>query len=79
MGRASEAYTLSEIAIRDESTCGICGDLVDLELSFPDVMSASIDHVIPLSRGGDDTKANVQLAHFGCNCAKGARMTAGVV
>jgi hypothetical protein len=26
----------------------------------------------PLSRGGDDTRANVQLAHFLCNARKGA-------
>jgi 5-methylcytosine-specific restriction endonuclease McrA len=29
-----------------------------------------VDHIIPLSKGGDDTRANVQLACWGCNSAK---------
>lgn len=31
-----------------------------------------VDHIMPLSRGGEDTKTNVQLAHSKCNGAKGA-------
>jgi 5-methylcytosine-specific restriction endonuclease McrA len=30
-----------------------------------------IDHIIPLSKGGDDTPDNWQLAHPSCNRAKG--------
>ena len=37
---------------------------------WPDPEAASVDHIVPLSLGGDDTKANIQLAHFGCNCRK---------
>lgn len=36
-------------------------------------LAASIDHVIPLSVGGDNTRANVQLAHRRCNTAKNNR------
>jgi 5-methylcytosine-specific restriction endonuclease McrA len=34
----------------------------------------TIDHVLPLSRGGDDTPANVRLAHRLCNVRKGPRL-----
>lgn len=69
----SENYTLEQIFIRDKGMCGLCFDTV--------LMNAeklkhrpSIDHIIPLSVGGDDTLKNVQLAHFGCNSRKGNRV-----
>jgi 5-methylcytosine-specific restriction endonuclease McrA len=34
-------------------------------------MSTSIDHVLPIALGGQDTPENVHLAHLGCNVAKG--------
>lgn len=72
-GAKSEPYTLEEIAARDEFRCGICSDPVGMDLRRPDRGSPTIDHVQPIVLGGDDTKANVQLAHFGCNSRKGAR------
>jgi len=36
----------------------------------PHPKAPTIDHIVPLSAGGDDTKANVQLAHFSCNTRK---------
>ncbi len=33
----------------------------------------SIDHVVPLSKGGEHSWNNVRLAHLGCNSSKGAR------
>lgn len=72
-GAASEPYTLDEIAERDRYRCQLCLCQVDMEIPAPDPASPSIDHVLPLSAGGDDVRANVQLAHYGCNSAKGAR------
>lgn len=71
-GANSEPYTLAEIATRDRSRCGLCRRPVSLVVPWPDLQSPVIDHVIPLSRGGSDLRANVQLAHFGCNASKGA-------
>lgn len=34
-------------------------------------MSASVDHIVPLSRGGEHSMANVQCAHLSCNSSKG--------
>ncbi|WP_158070491.1 HNH endonuclease [Streptomyces luteocolor] len=36
-------------------------------------MSPSLDHVIPLSRGGSHRRDNVQLAHLRCNLRKNNR------
>lgn len=69
----SEAYSLSEIAERDGWRCQLCGRAVSKTAKWPDRRSASIDHIIPLSQGGSDLKANVQLAHFGCNSSKNNR------
>jgi hypothetical protein len=72
-GGLAEHYTLAEIAQRDRHRCQLCRRKVDLAVQWPDPKSPSIDHVIPVTEGGDDTKANVQLAHLGCNSSKGAR------
>lgn len=58
---------------RDGWVCGICALPVDPTVEFPDVGSPTIDHVMPMSRGGGHVWANVQLAHFYCNTAKGNR------
>jgi 5-methylcytosine-specific restriction endonuclease McrA len=56
---------------RDDWICQICQQPVDSILEWPDPMSKSIDHTIPLSRGGAHEYANVQLAHLRCNMCKG--------
>ncbi len=39
---------------------------------------ASVDHIVPLSKGGEHTVDNLQLAHFRCNLSKGNRLDAAV-
>lgn len=53
-------------------TCQICGEKVDRNLPWPNPMSASLDHIIPFSRGGFHIKENVSLAHLICNIKKGS-------
>lgn len=65
---------LFEVAERDKWTCGICYKNIDMNLKFPHRMSASIDHVIPVSIGGVHSIANVQLAHLSCNASKGNKL-----
>jgi 5-methylcytosine-specific restriction endonuclease McrA len=72
-GGVSEPYTLLQIAARDRGRCGLCGDLVLMAAKVPHPKAPTIDHIVPVSDGGDDTRANVQLAHFRCNSVKGAR------
>ncbi|MFE5332940.1 HNH endonuclease [Embleya sp. NPDC056575] len=59
---------------RDEWACHICGDPVDRLLSYPDPRCATVDHVIPLSKGGLHAYANCRTAHMLCNSIKQARV-----
>lgn len=52
--------------------CGICGDWIDPSVEYPDPMSKSLDHIVPLARGGAHCIENVQAAHLRCNLKKGA-------
>lgn len=60
---------------RDHWICGICGLNVDPTLKFPNRLSASLDHVIPMARGGGHLPDNVQLAHWACNVRKRDTLT----
>ncbi|WP_354002418.1 HNH endonuclease [Plantibacter cousiniae (nom. nud.)] len=67
---AIERFDQWEVYERDHWLCGICGQEVDPEVLDPDATSASLDHVVPLSRGGDHTRDNSVLAHLICNIRK---------
>lgn len=69
----SEPYTTLEIADRDGWRCQLCGKKVPRKSAARSPRSATVDHIVPISLGGDDVKANVQLAHFSCNVAKNNR------
>jgi 5-methylcytosine-specific restriction endonuclease McrA len=55
-------------------SCGLCGEPIDPDLKHPDPMSKSVDHIIPLSKGGAHEQTNLQWAHLFCNVSKGARL-----
>lgn len=63
-----------EVFSRDNWICGICGESVSPEIKFPEDMSPSLDHVIPISKGGEHSYSNTRLAHLVCNRRKGARL-----
>lgn len=64
----------------DGPNCYICGDPTDPTDSVPikgatliGLAYPTLDHIIPLSRGGSHERANVRLAHHYCNSVKGDR------
>lgn len=61
---------------RDGGTCGICKLPVDHSLPWPHKMSKTVDHVVPLSLGGEHSYANTQIAHAVCNSRKNNRLSA---
>jgi len=78
-GRINYDITLDKLIKRDNGICQICEKLIDnkdfehdengnfiAENDYP-----SIDHIVPVSKGGTHTWDNVQLAHFYCNSVKG--------
>lgn len=69
---ASDPYTRTEIFERDGWCCRICGEMIDRRTKWPHPRSPTVDHIIPLSRGGTDLRTNVQTAHARCNLRKHA-------
>ena len=58
------------VFMRDGWICQHCKKRVDKRFKHPNPMCASLDHIVPLSKGGTHIYANVQLAHLGCNSSK---------
>jgi hypothetical protein len=59
-----------EIFERDGWLCQICLQPIDRTAKTLRPMAATLDHIIPLSRGGTHTRGNVQTAHRRCNSLK---------
>ena len=62
---------------RDRKRCQLCGKKLNLKRPVPHPLAATIDHIIPLSKGGEHSYRNTQLACFKCNCAKSNNQAAG--
>jgi len=80
-GRADHTWAKAQyqkakkIIFASQSVCGICGRPVDFDKKFPDPWSATIDHIIPVIKGGDPTSLeNLQLAHSYCNRQKSTKL-----
>jgi 5-methylcytosine-specific restriction endonuclease McrA len=65
-----------EVFARDGWVCQVCDAAVDPVRRYPDPLSASLDHVLPLSRGGDHSRDNSRLAHLICNVKRGNAQSA---
>ena len=58
-----------------QTICGICGKPVDFSYKTPHPLSPTVDHIIPVSKGGHPSDmANLQLAHRCCNREKADKM-----
>jgi 5-methylcytosine-specific restriction endonuclease McrA len=54
-----------------QTVCGICGKPVDFSYKNPHPLAPTVDHIIPVSRGGHPSDiSNLQLAHRCCNRQK---------
>lgn len=64
-----------QIILATQDICAICGMPVDRSIKYPHPMSPSIDHIIPVSKGGHPSDlTNLQLAHRWCNRWKSDKM-----
>jgi 5-methylcytosine-specific restriction endonuclease McrA len=68
-----EDFSREEIFERDDYTCQLCGEKVLLDVKHNHSAAPTIDHIVPLSKGGKHERINVQCAHYGCNVSKGNR------
>lgn len=66
-GARTEKVSPDVVYKRDGYICGLCGEPVAKS-------DASLDHIIPISRGGEHSYRNVQTAHRRCNSKKGAKI-----
>ncbi len=66
----SEPYTTEQVYEKTNGICGICGEKIHLGLEVNDLKRLTVDHIIPLSKGGTDYFDNVQPAHSICNSKK---------
>lgn len=58
-----------------QSVCGICGKPVDNGYKYPHPLSPTVDHIIPITKGGHPSDMNnLQLAHRCCNRQKSDRL-----
>ena len=65
--------SLAKVIEKDNNICQICGEPCDKnDRSWGDSgpVYPSIDHIVPLSKGGSHTWDNVQLVHIICNSYK---------
>lgn len=70
--------SLKRLYKRDNGICYLCGEKCDWNswniskngYKYPGKEYPTIDHVIPISRGGLDAWDNVRLAHWKCNLKK---------
>jgi 5-methylcytosine-specific restriction endonuclease McrA len=69
-----EDVSLRVLFERDEGICQLCLEPVDWYLRERDPLSQSIDHIVPISLGGEHSYANTQLAHLICNIRKRDRV-----
>lgn len=73
-GAFVENVNPSVVYERDKWICHLCGEPTLRKPRWKrDPLMASLDHVIPISRGGDHSYANVACSHLRCNYAKGNR------
>lgn len=54
------------VFLKDEGICGICGERLEMS-------DLTLDHIIPISKGGGHVYPNVHSAHRICNIRRGTK------
>lgn len=68
-----DSITLAALYRKSNGVCTICGepvDVTDINDGHIGRRYPTLDHIVPLSKGGTHTWDNVQLAHMSCNAGK---------
>lgn len=79
-GKDRTAFTLYKNKLLNECAedgfikCSICGLPINVSLHYPNPWSLTIDHIIPISKGGTTHPDNLAPAHFRCNRRKGEKL-----
>ena len=74
-GAGIDRFSPIEILERDGWKCQICGCDTPKEMRGQKVANApTLDHIIPLAKGGEHSRLNTQCACHRCNARKGAKI-----
>lgn len=65
-----EPVSLTKLVKQQDGLCSVCFEPLDMEAAHPHPDSLSIEHRIPLSRGGEHSMRNCEAAHLHCNIRK---------
>jgi len=60
-----------KLVARGRPPCHLCGEEIDYAASHLEPLSFTIDHIIPIAKGGADDIDNLAAAHRKCNRDKG--------
>lgn len=73
---ARGAYEAARLKVlKTQTVCGICGKPVDFSYRYPHPLSPTVDHIIPVAKGGHPSDlSNLQLAHRCCNRQKSDKL-----
>jgi len=55
------------------SACFLCHEPISLDPKWPDPMSVSLDHILPLAKNGKHSYENCAATHLRCNLVKGVK------
>ena len=69
-GKVDWDISIERLIKRDKGICYLCGKHVDIRLEPNHDLYPSIEHVVPVAKGGMHTWENVKLAHRKCNYLK---------
>lgn len=69
-GKPDLSITLAKLYVRDNGVCALCGRELNFDCDSNSNYYPSIDHIIPISKGGKHVWDNVQLVCRNCNNKK---------
>lgn len=72
--RAREIFWVS---YRGDMNCGYCGEQTSRNLPDDHPLRATVEHIVPISRGGTNKPKNMMLACFKCNQIEAAKKDFG--
>ena len=71
--KRGEKIEVDVLVLRDGFDCQICHEPIDWSKRGSRSLSPSLDHIVPISKGGEHVYENCRMVHFGCNSKKGNR------
>jgi 5-methylcytosine-specific restriction endonuclease McrA len=72
--RHVDKVTIEDVYEKTNGICYLCDKIIDRTLTHPNSYSLSMDHRIPISKGGEHTYENLWATHLTCNLRKNSKI-----